>query len=215
MHRRLGQLGVSLIEVRNPASVGGSTPACGFDGVGVSRNSTRHVCGFTLVELLITMAVALVLIMIAVPSFKSLTLSNRLATTANDIVDAIHTARMEAIKLNAGTQLCSDLVANNTTDVLGAKCGTETGAVYALVGGTPTQVRDGTVGIATPLQLSGHMTALRFSTAGLGQLAGKTIPYLGTVVDICTDAMSSNNHRVIRMMAGSIITTETTSGACP
>lgn len=179
----------------------------------------RHDRGFTLVELLVALAVGAILVLIAVPSFQNITLSSRLTTAANDIVGAIYTARMEAIKLNANTQLCSDSATNNTTDALGTACTTQTGAVWALVGGTPTQIRAGTVGISTPLQLNGDMTALRFSTAGLGQLPGTAVPYtspVGTpIVDICTSAISSNNHRIITMTTGSIIVTTTTSGACP
>ena len=60
--------------------------------------------GFTLVELMLTITVAAVLIVIAVPSFRSITLSSKLTTTANDIVVAINTARIEAIKRNATVQ---------------------------------------------------------------------------------------------------------------
>ena len=183
----------------------------------------RIVGGFTLIELMVGILVAAVLLMIAVPSFQNLTLSNRLTTTANDIVGAINTARMEAIKLNAPTQLCSDSAAinNSASDTLGTACGTQTGAVLALTGTTAIPISAPTIGITTPLQLSGHLTALRFSTAGLGQAVGSTTPYSSSVgafpslVDICTSAMSSNNHRVIDITTGSIITTKTTSGACP
>jgi type IV fimbrial biogenesis protein FimT len=178
----------------------------------------RRDSGFTLVELLVALAVAAILMIVAVPSFQNITLSNRLTTTVNDIVGAISTARMEAIKLNASTQLCSDSATSNTTgttDALGNACGTQTGAVYALIGTTSTQIRAGTVGIATPLQLSGNLKALRFSAAGLAQTVGTTTPYSGQIVDICTNAMSSNNHRVIQMTTGSIMATTTKSGACP
>lgn len=171
--------------------------------------------GFTLIELLIALAVGAILVLIAVPSFRNMTLSNQLTTTANDIVGAIYTARTEAVKLNANTQLCSNSATNNTGDTLGAKCGTQTGAVVALTGTSATQIRSGTAGIATPLQLSGDMIALRFTTAGLGQKVGTTSPYNGPIVDICTSSISSNNHRIISMTTGSIITTQSTSGACP
>jgi type IV fimbrial biogenesis protein FimT len=172
--------------------------------------------GFTLVELLITMAVALVLIMIAVPSFKNITLSNKLNTAANDIVNAIHVARMEAVKRNSNTQLCSNSAsANNTSDILGGACGTEVGAVYAMNGAAPSPVLGGTNGIAPPIQLNADMTALRFTAQGLAWKVGTTTPYNSTVVDICTSQMSVDNHRLITMTAGSILATTTHSGNCP
>ena len=203
------QRGVSLIETRKPTNLGGRSPECGS----VTVAARRRERGFTLVELLITMAVALVLIMIAVPSFKSLTLSNKLNTTANDVVGAINIARMEAIKRNASTQLCGN--ASNGSDTLGTKC-TEVGAVYALVNGTPTQVRAAPAGLAAPIVLTGGtMAAVRFGGQGLGHAVTGTAPLTGLIADISTSAMSTNNHRCINMTAGSIIAVTTASGACP
>jgi type IV fimbrial biogenesis protein FimT len=93
------QRGVSLIGVRRPGI------ACGRASARWPiRRSER---GFTMVELLISIAVAAVLIVIAVPSFRNITLSNKLTTAANDVISAINVARMEAVKRNANTQLCS------------------------------------------------------------------------------------------------------------
>lgn len=213
---------VSLIAAPLLKDAGACTPERGFDRAGTwnaSGTAARQVRGFSLVELMVGLAVAAVLLVIAVPSFRNLTLSNRLTTTANDIVGAIYTARMEAIKLNGSTQLCSDSTTSNTTgttDTLGNACTTQTGAVWASVGGTATQIRASTVGISTPLQLSGDLTALRFTSAGLGQAVGVPGPYNGLVVDICTAGMSNtNNHRQIWMTTGSTLETRTTSGACP
>lgn len=178
-----------------------------------------------MVELMITVTIAVLLIMIAVPSFKTIILSNKLTTTANDLVLAINSARMEAVKRNTNTQLCSNSASVNTTgttDTLGNACTTQTGAVYLLVGGaipSATPVLASTPGIATPIQLKGNVQALRFNGLGLAYSVGSTTPYdsssSGAVADICTSQMSINNHRQIRMAAGSILATTTTSGACP
>ncbi|MDE2154958.1 MAG: prepilin-type N-terminal cleavage/methylation domain-containing protein [Xanthomonadaceae bacterium] len=190
-------------------------------GSGMPRSgpvgTPRRGRGFTLVELMITMAVAVVLIMIAVPSFRSMTLSNKLTTAANDMVGAINIARMEAIKSNSNTQLCSDSSASNTSNTLGNACNAspQAGAVYALTNGAATQVRAASVGITTPLKLNGSITALRFGGQGLGQAVGTTTPYTGTVADICTGSISTGNHRLIQMTAGSIVAVTTTTGSCP
>jgi type IV fimbrial biogenesis protein FimT len=216
------QRGVSLIEVRKSAN----TDTHSFECVSVATNTSRHnpvaarrlTRGFTLVELMITVTIAVVLIMIAVPSFKSIMLSNKLTTTANDLVLAINSARREAVKRNASTQLCSNSASVNTSDTLGSACTTQTGAVYVLVGGSPATaatVLAGTPGIAMPIQLSGDVQALRFNGQGLAYSVGSTTPYGSTVADICTSQMSSNNHRKITMAAGSILATTTSSGACP
>lgn len=171
--------------------------------------------GFTIVELMITVAVAAVLLMIAVPSFRSITLANRLNTAANDLVNAISVARMEAVKRNASTQFCSNSASANTSDTLGSACGTETGAVWAMRGGAASQVLAGAAGLAEPVRINGDVTALQFTAQGQARKVGTSSPFSATVADICTSQISNDNHRVITMTAGSILATTTTSGACP
>ena len=178
--------------------------------------------GFTLIELMVTIAVAALLIAIAVPSFKTLTVSNALTTAANDMVGALNLARMEAIKLNAATQFCGNTTTTNGTDTLGAKCGTSSGAVVMLQTGATaaTSVRDAAMGIQNQVQLaSSGVTAIRFGGLGLGYLASTasttTAPYSGQLVDICSTQISSGNHRVISIATGSIITVGTSTGSCP
>ena len=211
MRFKLLPRGALLFAARAPRSPSerttGRRPAC--------ARGYGQIDGFTLVELLITLVIAVVLIMLAVPSFRTITLSNKLTTSANDIVNAINVARMEAIKRNSSTQLCSNSSSANSSETQGAVCGTETGAVYLLNGATATQVLAGTVGITSPIQLNGDMTALRFTAQGQGRKVGTTTPYSDIVVDICTSQMNTNNHRVIRMTAGSILETTPATGGCP
>ncbi|SJZ85619.1 GspH/FimT family pseudopilin [Novilysobacter spongiicola] len=63
--------------------------------------------GFTLVELMVTIAVAAVLLAIATPSFTAIANSNRLTSAANELVGSFQSARMEAVRLNARTEVCA------------------------------------------------------------------------------------------------------------
>jgi len=54
--------------------------------------------GFTLTELLITVAVLGVLLAVGLPSFKQLIASNRIATQANEFMVALNLARSEAVR---------------------------------------------------------------------------------------------------------------------
>lgn len=179
-----------------------------------------RMCGFTLVELMVTLAVGAILAMIAVPSFQRLMLNNRLNTTANALVNAVNVARMDAIKLNATTQFCGNTTATNASDTLGTACGTLSGAVYALPQGAATaaQVQASPEGLATPLQIaSGGITAVRFSGQGFGYApaGAPDSPYGGNVAVICTTQLSSNNQRIVRMTAGSILAVASSTGSCP
>lgn len=62
--------------------------------------------GFTLVELLITIALIAILAGIAVPGFSDLVRENRLTTLTNNLNAALRLARGEAIKRNQRLALC-------------------------------------------------------------------------------------------------------------
>jgi len=56
-----------------------------------------RVKGFTLVELMVTIAVAAVLLGIAVPSFQTVSRNNAVRTTTNDLISTINTARQQSM----------------------------------------------------------------------------------------------------------------------
>jgi len=71
--------------------------------------------GFTLLELMITMAIAAILLTVAVPSFQTTISNNRLATQTNSLVTDINIARSEAAKRGTGVVLCSSSNPNAPT----------------------------------------------------------------------------------------------------
>ncbi len=76
------------------------------------RHTTRRGSGFTLVEMMIVLAVMAIIAAIAVPSFQSVITTNTLATQANDLVAALNYARSEAVKRRQTVTL----TANNGTN---------------------------------------------------------------------------------------------------
>ncbi|MCC7411010.1 MAG: GspH/FimT family pseudopilin [Gammaproteobacteria bacterium] len=58
----------------------------------------RRSAGFTILELMITIAVAAVLLVVAVPNMMALVRNNRLVTAANTFVGDLNLARSEGIK---------------------------------------------------------------------------------------------------------------------
>jgi type IV fimbrial biogenesis protein FimT len=130
---------------------------------------------------------------------------------------------MAAIQRNASVQFCSNSATSNTTDALGAACGTNTGAVLALTSPgatTTTPVLTATSELSiSSIQIHGTIQAIRFNGLGQGLTPGTTTPFgTGTgslVVDVCSTAFSTNNHVQVNMAAGSVITTTPSTGACP
>src|SRR5574343_188631 len=57
--------------------------------------------GFTLLELIVTIAIASILVGLAIPTFTDLIKSSELTTTNNQVVTELNYARHEAIKHNS------------------------------------------------------------------------------------------------------------------
>jgi len=62
--------------------------------------------GFTLIELMVVIAIAVFLITSAIPGFQSFIQNNRLSTTAHQFVTSINLARSEAVKRGKHVTLC-------------------------------------------------------------------------------------------------------------
>lgn len=63
--------------------------------------------GFTLIELIATMAVMAILLGIGVPSFLEVVRNSRLGTDYNEVVGALYLARSEAIKGSDNVTVCA------------------------------------------------------------------------------------------------------------
>lgn len=67
---------------------------------------TAVAAGFTLIELLITITVAGIILAIAMPSFRYITNSNRIASEVNGLLGDLQFARAEAIKEGQTVTVC-------------------------------------------------------------------------------------------------------------
>jgi type IV fimbrial biogenesis protein FimT len=72
----------------------------------VGAMNARTESGFTLLELLTTMAIAGILMAIAVPSYNYVTTANRISAEINGLVGDLQYARMEAVRQGQMVILC-------------------------------------------------------------------------------------------------------------
>src|SRR5687767_3310746 len=94
-------------------------------GIRQMRSPPAQEAGFTLFELMFTVAVAAVLASIAVPNMRDFIRNGRLTSAANDLLRSTQVARSEAIKRQTIVALCAsaDPSAANPTCSNGAFTG--------------------------------------------------------------------------------------------
>lgn len=66
----------------------------------------RHMAGVTLIELVVTLSVAVILMSIAVPSFQGVMRTNRIAALTNELSTALQYARSEAVTRGKTVTVC-------------------------------------------------------------------------------------------------------------
>jgi type IV fimbrial biogenesis protein FimT len=166
--------------------------------------------GFTLVELMVTVAVAAILMAIATPSFTSIINSNRLTSAANEMVATLQTARMEAVRLNTTVKVCSG-------------CDGNAGSVVAYVDANNNNVATAAeilrISTFNPnVRRSGGVN-LVFRADGFGRTAAAPNGALAaTSFSFCIPTTKpAENVRVVSIGSGSRISTDPVDGGgkCP
>jgi type IV fimbrial biogenesis protein FimT len=172
--------------------------------------------GFTLIELMVTIAVLAILLGIAVPSFNDAALSSKLGSYANSMVASTTIARSEAIKRNTSITLCV------STD--GTNCATTGGWEQGWVVACQTTddiVCDGTgpnrivfhrqQAVQSGLKITEADTTVRslsFTSSGVG-----TTPATFTICR-ATPTVGTNQRQVSITATGRATVTRTTSSTC-
>ncbi len=86
----------------------------------------KHTNGFTLVELMVTVAVAAIVLTLGVPSFKDTIRDNRMAGNSNRFLSALNIARSEAIKRAQQVAVCKANVEATPPSCNSANCNSGT-----------------------------------------------------------------------------------------
>ncbi|MGI8739797.1 MAG: GspH/FimT family pseudopilin [Gammaproteobacteria bacterium] len=80
------------------------------------NGNKRFLLGFTLVELVVTIAISAILLTTAIPSFQALIQTNRMAANVNEFIGALNLARSEAIKRGVDVTVCKGTAASCNPD---------------------------------------------------------------------------------------------------
>lgn len=163
-----------------------------------NRASKNH--GFTLVELVISIAVIGILAAIAAPNFQDALLSSRLRANANKLVSSIYLARGEAIKRNTVITLCAS---SNGTSCTGSW---ENG--WIILSGTTLISAQNSIPIGFRIIEASGLTSLSFQPMSIGTTQAS--------LKICrlTPSVGSQERVITVSATGRASSSKTTTGNC-
>lgn len=116
--------------------------------------------GFTLIELMVTIAVLAVVLGIAIPSFSNIVSSNRVDGGAQELYGALQLARSEAVKRRASVSIC-----RSNADFDDCADGTDWSAGWLMV--TSAEDEPLRVWEAQGLEIEGPSAGVTFLASGM------------------------------------------------
>ncbi len=157
--------------------------------------------GFTLIELIVTIAVMAVLLGIAIPSFTDVTLGSKLRSQANDLAAGALLARSEAIKRNQPVTFCAS--ANGAT--CASSGGWHQGWIVRSSGGTVILAHPAA---ANGFLITGSVISISFQPNGVGATQ--------TALTVCraTPSVGSQERVVSISLTGHTSVTKTANASC-
>lgn len=168
---------------------------------GMLRQRVPGQRGFTLIELMVTISVAAIVLMLAIPSFESAINSNKLAGAANEMIASLQSARMEAMRRGRRTVVCLSANANAGDSATCAAGGINGWITFVDVNrngafdkGTDEFLRNTTVD--QRVQVSGSVSSLTYRSDGFARTSAGALVNASLEMCIPTSQPAENLRRV-------------------
>lgn len=170
----------------------------------IDPHSHLSTSGFSLVEMMVAVAIIAILATIAVPAFQNMIVQSRLSSQTNDLVGAIQAARGEAIKRNQQIRFCRTS-STTSTDCAGAG----NWEFWIVVNPANTVLRRGSINSELRLTSTFNLGRLTFIPSGTNSVTTDN-----DSLTICSPSGSGNTARLITVGLGGRTSISKTTGAC-
>ncbi len=162
-----------------------------------------HLRGFSLIELMVAVAILAILASIAAPAMQDMIVQSRLTSQTNELLSAVQFARGEAIKRNQSIRLCSADSAGDTA------CGGNW-AHWVVLNANNTVLRQGS--LPGTLRLSSTLSSdtLTFLPTGLNDV---TVGTSDSLV-LCSPTGTGDTRRTITVRLAGGTSIEKSSSGC-
>lgn len=148
--------------------------------------------GFTLIELMVTVAVLAVLLSIAIPNYQTFMMNSRMASQANDLITSLSLARSEAVKRAANVTVCA------SSDSATCTGGWAAGWIVSDAAGTPLRIQQALKGASTLTGGSDVTSTITFTASGRTTIPA-TATAASTTLTLCPPAPASVQGRAIQI----------------
>ena len=181
-----------------------------IDSTAAQRRARAHGAGFTLIELMITVALASILLTVAVPSFNQMVVGGRLTAQSNEMVAALSLARSEAIKRNANVTLCR--ADNDSTNCVAAAGTWQNWIIRTTAGTVVRQGNVNTFGGTLVMRSTLVNDRIVFGPDGLARTGTAMID--NQTITVCAQRRIDRNVRQITLGSGSRMSTASSTAPC-
>jgi len=163
--------------------------------------------GFSLIELMVTLAIMIILMAVAIPSFNETMLGSKLTSNANDFVASLNKARSEAIKRNSTVTFCASTCPAGTDP---CTCATAGGwdQGWVVLAGTEILLRHTSMATGLKMTDASNVRSITLQPTGVGATQA--------TITLCQNSPSAGSQeRVISVSAtGRASLTSTANGVC-
>lgn len=168
---------------------------------------TTKSAGFTLIEMIITLAIAAILLAVAVPSLRESMQKNRTTAASNELTGSMNVARSESVKRGTRVVVCKS--ANNADCVTSNAAGYEQGWII-FVDSNNDAVRDaGEAILRVHEAVGGGVTMIgagndldqyiSYMPEGRALVKASATPQTGSIAVSACDTVAAENKNLMRV----------------